>query len=259
MKREIVFVPTDRLKPNPKNPYSDPDDPALDQDIKQNGIRKSLIITADYVIMDGERRWRRASKFEIEKLPCEIRSFDGTPDELAIVQLNLYRRKTPSEIYKESKILEKHLKPLAQIKQGQRRDLLADLPKSRPIHIRDEIAKQLPVSSRQLHKINTIYEHEEEYPEVAEKVSKGELSVHAGYTQIQTEELESEEVFAKRFTNTFSNHIAQIVKKDFPVIVNHMNEEQNCDECHMKKACEILLQSFINLRRQLPTCMQDKL
>ncbi len=256
----IQQIPTDQLKPNPDNPYEDHPDPHLDKDIQEHGIRKPIIIKSDHTIMDGERRWRRACKFGLEQVPCEIREFDGVPDELAIVRLNLYRKKSPREIFKEAQIFRKHEEPKARERQGTRTDIRPNLDKSKHGRVLDKVAEHVGVSRGQVHKIEAIYDREKEHPDVAEKVDRGEMSVHAGYKAVtQDKTLESEEEFAVRFTQRFQNHIKQLWTHDFPTIINHMNTEHNCRECHMHKACTSLLENLVQMQNQLPTCMTTKL
>lgn len=254
---QTVFIPTKLLKPHPKNKeiYGDPEDIAFDNDIKQTGIRKDLIINGENVIFDGHRRWRRALKFGIQKVPCQIRDFTSISDELAIVLLNLHRNKTPREIYNDAKILKPILAPQAE-KRMLEGTPVSNLTQGR---VRDITAKTLKISSGQLHKLDKIFENEEEHPEIVGKVDSGEMSVHAGFEAIKNTAVESEENFAIRFTNTFNSHITQVVQKDLPVIVNHMDNEHNCGKCPMAKACSLLLDSFVRIQGQLPNCMKEKL
>lgn len=75
---------------------------------------------------------------------------------------------------------------------------------------------------------------------------------------LEPETAETEEEFCKRFSNTFKSHLSQILKKDLPVIISHLNEESDCEKCKMSGSCQFLLAFFMNLKPQLPMCMQTK-
>jgi hypothetical protein len=78
-------------------------------------------------------------------------------------------------------------------------------------------------------------------------------------SEVVIEPSETEQQFAERFTSTFKSHMAQLIQKDLPTITSHMSEEHDCDECQMKTACSLLLDSFVTLQEQLPLCMKRNL
>lgn len=114
---EVVEVDVSLLKPHPINKkiYVD-DTPERDQDlaesIAKHGILERLVITKDphgdgYIIVSGVRRWRVAKRLGIKKVQCILKNFDNI--EVAIIEYNRYRRKTPRELLNEVSYLEKLL------------------------------------------------------------------------------------------------------------------------------------------------------
>jgi len=74
---------------------------------------------------------------------------------------------------------------------------------------------------------------------------------------LEPKSAETEEEFCKRFTETFKTHLSQLVKKDLPVIISHMNEDHDCSKCGMTEACQFFLAFVTELQKQLPVCMQQ--
>jgi hypothetical protein len=69
---------------------------------------------------------------------------------------------------------------------------------------------------------------------------------------------ETNEDFAERFTKTLKFHIKQITEKDFPAIVNYMDDEHNCEKCVMEEPCLLVLDLVKALQTQLPVCMKNR-
>ncbi|MCD6465953.1 hypothetical protein J7L27_06275 [Candidatus Bathyarchaeota archaeon] len=124
--------------------------------------------------------------------------------EIALIEFNRYRKKTPRIIKNEYDFLKKKLAPkarerqLSQLKPFQKKaeekkkdssdteSIMAErnsfgkfAKTEEKIHVRDEAAEKIGVSSRQLHKINYIYEHEfiPAVKPIVEKLDRGEISV----------------------------------------------------------------------------------
>lgn len=74
------------------------------------------------------------------------------------------------------------------------------------------------------------------------------------------EEPETEEEFGERFGKIFIGHFDNLLKKDFPMFIDHMSCDDDCHTCVMKKACDAFLEKFVTvLQKQLPICMKKKL
>jgi len=106
---ELKYLPVSELRENPENFYQDEEDEMFDESIKREGILKPIIIDENNVILDGHRRYRRALKYKIERVPVIILK-SGVPKRVLIALLNKYRRKSPREMYVEGKALEDYFK-----------------------------------------------------------------------------------------------------------------------------------------------------
>jgi ParB family chromosome partitioning protein len=93
-RRSDVFVPVDRLFPNPDQPRRDFTADALNDlaaSIRQKGIIQPLIVrprqTDGYEIVAGERRWRAAQLAQVHEIPVVIRQFtDSEVLEVALIE-----------------------------------------------------------------------------------------------------------------------------------------------------------------------------
>jgi len=90
-----MFVPVEKLIPNPRQPRRDFMPEALDSlaaSIRQKGVLQPLIVrqiaNSDmFEIVAGERRWRAAQLAQVHELPVLVRDFDDTEVlEVAIIE-----------------------------------------------------------------------------------------------------------------------------------------------------------------------------
>lgn len=179
----IYLVDTDRLEVHPFNKkiYTDHIDEMLDKDIADNGIRTPLVVNKELQILDGRRRYNRALRFGIRKVPVIIRYYED--EELAIVMLNKYRQKTPRELFMEAKVLEKKFQPFYKVgkpKKGKLGQTLTEFPK-----LRDKVAHELGISSGKLYQLKTIYENEDKIPNIVAELDRGTLTVYRAYQALQ--------------------------------------------------------------------------
>jgi len=209
MMNEVRKVPIDSLRPHPLNeklyPANEEEDRELEESIGKYGIMDRLVATPEGLIVHGARRWRIAKKLGWKEVECEFRDFDDP--ELAVIEFNRYRKKTPRIIHNESEFLKKKFAPLAQIRKESTQFAGKDKggkpvtkaekfgvpkfektetePKPEPVHVDERIAEKTGVSKGQLHKINYIYRHEDEAKDVVEKLDRGEISVHQAYEKVK--------------------------------------------------------------------------
>ena len=179
----IVMVPTEKLKPHPMNEkiYQPREDQDFEESIKTHGIIQPLIITPNYVIISGVRRWKAARNLGIPHVPCIMKTFDD--EVVALIEYNRYRIKTPREIYQETKILRKRLEPKA--RERMLRGVKSPESNLTQGRVRDQIAKITGVSSGQLYYIEKVYDHEDVIPDVIEKLDRGEITVHKAFTELR--------------------------------------------------------------------------
>ena len=201
---EVRKVPIDSLRPHPLNeklyPINEEEDRELEESIRRYGLFDRLVATPEGLIVHGARRWRIAKKIGIKEVECEFREFDDL--ELAVIEFNRYRKKTPRIIKNEYDFLRRKLAPEA--KERQQSTQLAGRDESgKPItkkdvgavkfdgtekkgEVREQAAEKLGVSSGQLYKIDYIYSHEEEAKDIVEKLDRGEISVHQAYEKVKS-------------------------------------------------------------------------
>ncbi len=111
----IIAIPTDRLKPNPFSQalYGDPADGRDDllQSIQDHGVLVPLVITPDekpktWELISGHRRHSCALALGLATVPCSVVDLArGTPRSEAVIEYNLNRRKTFSQLMREADAL----------------------------------------------------------------------------------------------------------------------------------------------------------
>jgi hypothetical protein len=118
----IALVKTNSLKPSHFHDTlygsSEELDDLFVNSIEQHGIKTPLLVSTQNVIISGVLRHRVAIKLGLEMVP--VIYSDKPLEEYQIAMLNLGRKKLPSIIFKEYQLL----KPLFQVGQGCRRDLI---------------------------------------------------------------------------------------------------------------------------------------
>jgi len=101
-------APINSLKPHPQNNliYGDSFDDDLYQSIKKHGITSPVIVTLDFTIISGHRRWNVCKALKHEVIPVqEIEETD--PDKLVeiLIASNVQREKTKEQKAREVKVL----------------------------------------------------------------------------------------------------------------------------------------------------------
>jgi len=97
-KDEIVYVQTDRIKPNPFQPREDFDNTSIEelaQSIKEKGVIQPLLVRRkgdNYELIAGERRLRAAKLLGVKELPIFVKDVaDLDSLELALIE-NIQRQ-----------------------------------------------------------------------------------------------------------------------------------------------------------------------
>ena len=192
-------VEVNTLRPHPLNEKIYPTDAVQDEELavsmKENGILEKLVATPDGTIISGARRWRLAKELGITHVDCELRSFDDP--ERAIIEYNRYRKKTPRILANEYNFITERREEEAKKKQratqftgkdknGEPTIGVVKIDKTEdPVHIREEAAEQLGVSSGKLYEIDYIFKHEDAAKPVVEKLDREEISVHQAFLEVK--------------------------------------------------------------------------
>lgn len=114
MKGRMRDYPVSDLTPHPQNEsiYGSEDVKDLVEQIRSyGGIVDPLKIKEDGTIISGHRRWKAAQELGMEKVPCEIVTYDSEEEGLAaLVLFNYHRAKTNEQRAREGMALEEALR-----------------------------------------------------------------------------------------------------------------------------------------------------
>jgi len=170
---ELKYLPVSELRENPENFYQDEEDEMFDESIKREGILKPIIIDENNVILDGHRRYRRALKYKIERVPVIILK-SGVPKRVLIALLNKYRRKSPREMYVEGKALEDYFKSSKTCAGRHKTGVVGE-----------KVGEALGISRRQWHRLKYIFEHEDQARDIIKELESGKLTIYGAYKQVK--------------------------------------------------------------------------
>ncbi len=119
-----VSIPLDDIQPSPENTSlyrpileDDPEVIALADSIRQHGVREPLVITEDYFILSGHRRYVAAKLAGLNEVPCRMANvrrminmrmsgcYDVSDEFIKLLrEYNRQRVKTREELLKEAAI-----------------------------------------------------------------------------------------------------------------------------------------------------------
>jgi len=112
---ERLLLPIDQISPSPDNALlyrpstpNDPDTIKLAESIRANGVKEPLVVSGDFFIMSGHRRYYAGRIVGLTKLPCrfehDTRRDKMSSDEwLAVLkEYNVQRVKTRDEVLREA-------------------------------------------------------------------------------------------------------------------------------------------------------------
>jgi len=225
---EIKYIDVSELRPHPINSkiYID-DDPERDQQlldsIAKHGIRQPLVVTPDKVIVSGVRRWRIAKQLGISKVPCIVREFDDV--EIAIVEYNMYRKKTPREILNELNLLERKL--------GKKTDA------------RKKISQLINKSEGTIAKLKFVAKHKdvtETTRKIFEEMADGKLSINKAY-KLMREHLSRRGVKKLKATSAEKS-----LFKYYPISLVTMIPGEHSEEKYIDIAKKIIQAALDHLR-----------
>lgn len=107
---KIVEVDIKKLQVNKNNFYDeDYEIESLAEQIKINGQLEPILITEDYTILSGHRRYKAMKLLTMDKVLCRIvkntTALSEEDELLTIIQANSYRTKTAEEVKEEVRLL----------------------------------------------------------------------------------------------------------------------------------------------------------
>jgi len=183
---KIESIPTGELVPHPDNVRIYGKDPYIGdllKSIKDWGLLNPIVIDQDKRIIDGVRRWNAVKALKLETVPCQIREFENEESAIsAILNYNRYRQKTPRQIFNESREIKRIETEKAQRRKREGKPISAEGLKGQ---VRDFVSTFFKMGHTKFEELEAVFEAEDVYPDIAEKVDDGTWSVHRGYTKIR--------------------------------------------------------------------------
>jgi ParB family transcriptional regulator, chromosome partitioning protein len=91
----LAEIPVDRVRPNPENPrltFRQGELDELQESIRRYGVQVPIAVFkrgSEYVLLDGERRWRSASKLNLKTIPALIQE-EPTPLRNLLLMFNIH-------------------------------------------------------------------------------------------------------------------------------------------------------------------------
>jgi ParB family chromosome partitioning protein len=101
-------VPINKLKPHPQNGliYGDSFDDDLFQSIQKNGVTSPIMITKDFTIISGHRRWSVCKALKVKNVPVqEIDETDSDKLVELLIASNVQRDKSKEQKLREGEVL----------------------------------------------------------------------------------------------------------------------------------------------------------
>lgn len=101
---KVVSVDINKIVPNEKNFYDeDYEIEALAEQIKMSGQLEPIIITNEYKLISGHRRYKAIKHLNNETINCRILNdiIDEDDEQVKLIQANAYRTKSAEEVKEE--------------------------------------------------------------------------------------------------------------------------------------------------------------
>jgi DNA modification methylase len=187
-------VKVSSLKHHPKNKeiYNLSSIEELMESISEVGLLQPLIIDSRNQVISGNRRFESIKRLGWNEVEVEVKEVKEGEEELLLIHYNKQRIKSFKELINEFLILDGYYRK----GQGRRTDLTS--VKSNRSSSRDQVSKEMGISSSQLRRLVFIYKNKPEYIEL---LDKGILTVNQSYLQIQREIKERESRESKTSTD----------------------------------------------------------
>ena len=152
---ETINCPVEKLRPHPDNEriYADQASDELVASIDEKGLLTPLLITRDYRIISGHRRWHAAQRLAMPTVPVHIfQSDDELKIQEALVEANRQRQKTNEQLGREAQLLLDIEKERAKRRLATKSQPVENFPQATG-KARDHAGQQLGQSGRQIEKV----------------------------------------------------------------------------------------------------------
>lgn len=154
------------------------------EDIKKVGILEPMKVDPDDddLILDGSERYKNSRKVGLDRLPFEKAELNGQTRAEYIIRRNFQRRSlSKSQKAMTAAEMKSDFEKKAKERQGTRTDIQENFPGSCWGQSRDKVGSLCGVSGRSVNKAEKVLERNSN---LAEKVWKGEVSLHKAHTQV---------------------------------------------------------------------------
>jgi ParB family chromosome partitioning protein len=175
-------VPINKLKPHPQNGliYGDSFDDDLFQSIKKNGVTSPIMITKDFTIISGHRRWNVCKALKVKNVPVqEIDETDSDKLVELLIASNVQREKSKEQKLREGEVLREIEDKRATERQKETQfgaTVAVNLPPPSKGDARDIVATKIGMSGKTLDKglavLKAIDVLKETDPEQAKELTK---------------------------------------------------------------------------------------
>jgi ParB-like chromosome segregation protein Spo0J len=205
MSNYIVSMDVSRIKENPINAeiysFNQKEHSELVKSIELNGLLEPLTITNNNQLVSGHRRFNAIKEIGYEKVECRLSEFDNL--NVALIELNRYRKKLPTEILKESEVLKSEYSKI--VKRG--RPQKNENKKGKNWTILN-VSSTLGVSTTQLKKLISIKKYE---PTLLDKIDLGVISVGKAYAIVRNKHILNGN--GGRPPKTFKGELLELLEK----------------------------------------------
>jgi len=215
----IIKMDLDKINPNPLNEqiygYNPKEHKELKKSIELCGLLEPLTITKDNLLISGHRRYKVLQEIGYDIVDCRLSDYENL--NIALVELNRHRKKSPKEILNEAEILKTEYSKM--IKKGRPKNGEKRVGRNWTIL---NVSERLGVSATNLKKLMSIKKYE---PEMLDKVDMGLISIGKAYSIIREKYILNEKG-AGRKPNDFRTEYRELLKKYKPSL-DELVEEMN--------------------------------
>lgn len=223
----IIKMDLDKINPNPLNKqiygYNQKEHKELKKSIELCGLLEPLTITKDNLLVSGHRRYKVLQEIGYDVVDCRLSDYENIS--IALVELNRYRKKSPSELLKEAELLKTEYSKM--IKKGRPKNGEKREGKNWTIL---NVSERLGVSATNLKKLMSLKKYE---PEMLDMVDKGIISIGKAYSIIREKYILNEKG-AGRKPKDFKTEYRELLYKYNPTI------DEILDETNITKSLSVV-------------------
>lgn len=195
----MELINVEILKPHPKNEeiYEQPVGEswvAFVESIRASGILQPIVVTDDWRIVSGHRRWLAAKEIGLLQVPCTIGEFTDEDSILhALVEYNRCRIKTIRETMREATLVQDIEERRSKARQvsaawGTVKEILPEQELGKKGQTRDKVAAAIGMSGRTYDKLRYITDQgktNDKVRELIDRIDKGESSIDSVFKAVK--------------------------------------------------------------------------